>query len=134
MARPLGRHQLNVLSALARLNGGAWTAGCGWQLRSATYTIRVLDTLVQRGYATRTSATARYTITEAGLNALGWYTCGSCTRLTRSPAIERSPDAAPRVRCSWCLAPRTPPPSGDSAHGGMRARPPYAARMHRVPA
>ncbi|MCX4826537.1 hypothetical protein OG883_43655 [Streptomyces sp. NBC_01142] len=131
MTRPLGRHQLTVLGALARLNGGTWSAGCAWQLRSATYTARVLDTLVQRGYVTRTSESARYAITEDGLNALGWYTCEGCTRLTRSPAIEQPSASERRVRCSWCHAPDSPPPSVGSRPGRTR---PHAARAHRVPA
>jgi hypothetical protein len=131
LARPLGRHQLTVLSALARLNGGAWNTGCAWHLHSAAYTARVLDTLVQRGHVTRTSESARYAITEDGLNALGWYTCESCTRLTRSPVIEQPSTSERRVRCSWCHAPDGTPPSAGPRPGRTR---PHAAPAHRVPA
>jgi hypothetical protein len=131
LARPLGHHQLTVLSALARLNGGTWSADCAWYLHSAAYTVRVLNTLVQRGYATRTSATARYAITEQGLNVLGWYTCGGCTRLTRSPVIEQPSSSRRRVRCSWCHTADAPAPVGASAPARMR---PQAAPARGVPA
>ncbi|MER8119105.1 hypothetical protein [Streptomyces sp. NPDC094031] len=121
MTRPLGRHQLTVLSTLARLNGGAWSAGCSWQFRSADCTARILDTLVQRGYVTRATGTGRYAITEGGLNALGWYTCGNCTRLTRTPVIERRRHAqGQRARCSWCRAPGGPSSKGEPSSKGAR--------------
>ncbi|MFI1312812.1 hypothetical protein ACH4TS_22110 [Streptomyces albidoflavus] len=122
MTRPLGRHQLTVLSTLARLNGGTWSDGCSWQLRSAAYTARILDTLVQRGYVTRTTASGRYAITESGLNTLGWYTCGNCTRLTRTPVIERRHAQGQRVRCSWCRAPGGPSSTGEPSSGRTRPR------------
>ncbi|MFJ4700573.1 hypothetical protein ACIP5N_21660 [Streptomyces sp. NPDC088768] len=121
MTRPLGRHQLTVLSTLARLNGGVWSTGCSWQLRSAAYTARILDTLVQRGYVTRTTASGRYAIAEGGLNALGWYTCGNCTRLTRTPVIERGYAQGRHVRCSWCRPPGGPSSTSEPSPG--RARP-----------
>lgn len=130
MTRPLGRHQRTVLSSLARHNGGTWKADCSWQLRSAAFTARILDTLVQRGYVTRTTGSGRYAITEAGLNALGWYTCGSCTRLTRTPVIERHTAPDRRVRCSWCHTPGSPSASGEPPSGGTR---PYAALVRGVP-
>ncbi|MET9779373.1 hypothetical protein ABZ023_34935 [Streptomyces sp. NPDC006367] len=130
MTRPLGRHQRTVLSALARHNGGTWTAGCSWQLRSAAHTARILDTLVPRGYVTRSTGTGRYTITEAGLNALGWYTCGSCTRLTRTPVIEHT-SLQRHVRCSWCHTPGSPSTSGEPHAGETR---PHAALVRGVPA
>ncbi|MBQ0890675.1 hypothetical protein KBZ94_38145 [Streptomyces sp. RM72] len=122
MTRPLGRHQRTVLSALARHNGGTWTVGCSWQLRSAAYTTRVLDSLVERGYVTRTTGTRRYAITESGLNALGWYTCGSCTRLTRTPVIERPAARERRVRCSWCHTPGAPSASSEPLPDEARPR------------
>ncbi|TLQ39292.1 hypothetical protein [Streptomyces marianii] len=102
MPRPLGRHQITVLGALARHNRGSWDARCAWRFRSLACTVRVLDSLVQRGHVTRTSATERYTIAESGLNVLGWYTCEACTRLTRSPVIEEVSVSRRRVQCSWC--------------------------------
>ncbi|MEW1760420.1 hypothetical protein AB0393_28400 [Streptomyces cyaneofuscatus] len=122
MARPLGRHQLAALSALARLNGGTWSVDCTWRLHSVAYTVRVLDTLVERGLATRTSATARYAITEQGFNRLGWFTCGRCTRLTRFPVVAEHGLYRRQVRCSWCATPEQarPGPDGGSASGGTR--------------
>ncbi|MER0477211.1 hypothetical protein ABR737_02355 [Streptomyces sp. Edi2] len=131
MARPLGRHQLTALSALARLNGGTWSTDSAWRLHTVAYTVRVLNTLVERGYATRTSASARYAITEQGLNRLGWFTCGSCTRLTRDPVIEQPSASWRQVRCSWCAAPEQAPPAGESGADGMRLP---AAPTRRVPA
>ncbi|KFG71429.1 helix-turn-helix domain-containing protein [Streptomyces mutabilis] len=122
MTRPLGRHQLTVLSALARHNGGTWSAGCVWQFRSAAYTTRVLDSLVQRGYVMRTTGSGRYAITESGLNVLGWYTCDSCTRLTRTPVIERATARKWRVRCSWCHTPGGPSASAEPPSEGARPR------------
>ncbi|MFG2210539.1 hypothetical protein [Streptomyces sp. NPDC048638] len=122
MARPLGRHQLAALSALARLNGGTWSADCAWRLHSVAYTVRVLNTLVERGFATRTSATARYAITEQGFNQLGWFTCGRCTRLTRSPLVTQHGSYHRQVRCSWCAAPEQAHRGGElgSEPGGPR--------------
>ncbi|MFF9785704.1 hypothetical protein [Streptomyces nigrescens] len=105
MSRPLGRDQVAALKNLARLNGGVWTADCGWQIRTAAYTKRVLDSLVRRGTVSKTSATSQYAITEAGFNALGWWSCAQCTRLTRNPQTRRSPSEGRQRRCSWCTAP-----------------------------
>ncbi|MER6126548.1 hypothetical protein ABT173_28815 [Streptomyces sp. NPDC001795] len=100
MARPLGRLQRTALGSLARLNSGTWTPGCGWEIESVARTMQVLDSLVERGYAAKTSATGRYTITESGLNALGWASCRLCTRLIRLPEQASTGPAA--TVCSWC--------------------------------
>ncbi|GGU49486.1 hypothetical protein [Streptomyces violascens] len=120
MTRPLGHHQLTALSALARLSSGTWSPDCAWRLHSVAYTARVLNTLVEREYATRSSATGRYAITEQGLNRLGWFTCGNCTRLTRSPVFEQPCTSERQVRCSWCVAPEQAPPARESGLGGTR--------------
>jgi hypothetical protein len=105
LARPLGRLQRAALGSLARLNSGTWTPGCGWEIESVARTMQVLDSLVELGYAAKTSATGRYTITESGLNALGWASCRLCTRLIRLPEQVSTGPAA--TVCSWC----TPTPS-----------------------
>ncbi|MCX4784038.1 hypothetical protein [Streptomyces sp. NBC_01264] len=102
MTRPLGRTQQLVLGALARLNGGVWYPGCGWTAGCDADTARTLDSLVRRGYVARASASGRYAITEGGLNALGWYSCARCTRLTRHPLPPHPAPGGRRVRCSWC--------------------------------
>lgn len=103
--RPLGRSQHAALHSLARVNGGSWSGG-SWQIGTPSNTARILDSLVERGLAARTSATRRYTITEPGLNALGLYTCCDCTRLTRYPLLVRPYGEQARTRCHWC-APAT---------------------------
>ena len=100
MARPLGRLQRTALGSLARLNSGTWTPGCGWEIESTARTMQILDSLVERGYAAKTSATGRYSITESGLNALGWASCRLCTRLIRRPGQVATGPAA--TVCSWC--------------------------------
>jgi hypothetical protein len=103
--RPLGRSQHAALQSLARVNGGSWLGDC-WQIGTLSNTARILDSLVERGLATRTTATRRYTITEPGLNALGFFTCCDCARLTRYPLLVRPYGARARTRCHWC-APAT---------------------------
>ncbi|WP_327359675.1 hypothetical protein [Streptomyces sp. NBC_01304] len=106
--------QWRALDALARLNGGSWQARCGWFLGSDARTRRILDSLVDRGYVSRTSASVRYTITESGLNVLGWRTCSECGRLSRSSGlVQAEPSNSPGLSaCSWCVPLHGGPGSG----------------------
>lgn len=101
--RPLGRSQLQALGALARLNAGSWTAQTGWRIGNLSNTVRVLDSLVRRDFAVRTGASGRYTVTEAGLNELGWHTCTDCGRLTRRPYLGHFLGTDRRTRCEGCF-------------------------------
>lgn len=77
MARPLGDNQRHALKALEEHNGGTWYPGAGWVWSNASTTIRLLDSLVKRGLATKTLEKSRrteytypkYTITDAGRQA-----------------------------------------------------------------
>ena len=51
MARRLGRNQAAVLNALQR--HGRWHAGCGWIWGSWRQTTKIMDRLVELGYATK---------------------------------------------------------------------------------
>lgn len=80
--RPLGKNQRGVLRALqSDRYGGVWYPGCGWIWSTRSETERLLDSLVNRGLATREERTAqrgapgryqftvtyqRYEITDAG--------------------------------------------------------------------
>ncbi|MFF4933303.1 hypothetical protein ACFY2H_31095 [Streptomyces griseofuscus] len=101
--RPLGRIQLQALDSLARLNAGSWTPQSGWRIGNLSHTLRVLDSLVRREFATRTTASGCYAITEGGLNELGWYTCADCGRLTRRPYPGHFLGTDRRKRCEGCF-------------------------------
>ncbi|MFJ2217817.1 hypothetical protein ACIQVO_36635 [Streptomyces sp. NPDC101062] len=101
--RPLGKNQLHALGSLARLNSGTWTAQTEWRIGTLSNTLRVLDSLVCREFATCTTASGRYTVTEAGLNELGWYTCTDCGRLTRRPHIGHFLGTDRHKRCDACF-------------------------------
>ncbi|MEJ8640019.1 hypothetical protein [Streptomyces sp. MS2.AVA.5] len=103
LQRPLGALQLRALTNLASLNSGTWHRGCVWQIGAPSQTEHILDSLVRRGLAMKSSASNRYRITEAGLNALGWYTCHECTRLTRLPFTGDFLQADRHVRCAECF-------------------------------
>jgi len=49
----LGSAQRYALHCLVDNNGGRWWPGCGWSMEGGFETIRILDTLVARGLATR---------------------------------------------------------------------------------
>lgn len=74
MARPLGDNQRHALKALAEHNGGVWYPGAGWVWANVSTTVRLLDSLVRRGLATKEIRQHRrtkndypyYTITDAG--------------------------------------------------------------------
>ncbi|MFJ3182463.1 hypothetical protein ACIPJN_29305 [Streptomyces sp. NPDC086796] len=100
---PLGRSQLSALHSLARLNAGSWTPQSQWRIGSLSNTLRVLDSLVRREFATRTTASGRYSITEAGLNELGWTTCADCGRLTRRPYFGHFLGTDRYKRCEGCF-------------------------------
>ncbi|MFD7554194.1 hypothetical protein ACFV9E_06595 [Streptomyces sp. NPDC059835] len=102
--RPLGRLQLIALNHLASRHSGTWERGCDWQIGSPGETERILDSLVERDMATRTSASRRYTITEEGLNHLGWYSCHTCPRLTMRPHRGHFLGVDRYIRCSECYA------------------------------
>ncbi|WP_432156130.1 hypothetical protein [Streptomyces sp. bgisy153] len=101
--RPLGRSQLRALESLARLNAGSWTPDTGWRIGTLSQTLRVLDSLVRRELVTRTTASGRYRITEAGLNELGWHTCADCSRLTRRPYRGHFLGTDRHKRCEGCF-------------------------------
>jgi hypothetical protein len=103
LQRPLGALQRRALTNLASLNSGKWYRGCGWQIGAPSQTEYILDSLVRRGFATKSSASGRYRIAEAGLNELGWYTCHDCTRLTRLPFTGDFLRTDRRVRCAECF-------------------------------
>lgn len=74
MPRPLGENQRHALRALAENNCGVWYPGAGWVWANTSTTIRLLDSLVRRGLATKTLEKSRrteytyprYEITDAG--------------------------------------------------------------------
>ncbi|MER0476951.1 hypothetical protein ABR737_01030 [Streptomyces sp. Edi2] len=101
--RPLGPLQQRALINLAALNSGSWKRGCGWQIGTPSQTERILDSLAERGFASKTTASGRFDATEAGLNYLGWYTCHTCTRLTRRPHRGHFLGTDRHIRCQMCF-------------------------------
>lgn len=59
--RPLGENQSYALRCLAEYNGGTWYPGAGWVWSNRSTTVRLLDSLVRRGLATRVEKTDRRT-------------------------------------------------------------------------
>lgn len=57
MARPLGENQSYALRCLARHNEGTWYPGSGWVWTNVSTTVRLLDSLVRRGLATKVEKT-----------------------------------------------------------------------------
>lgn len=53
MTRPLGDSQRHALKCLAESNGGVWYPGAGWIWTNVSVTVRLLDSLVRRGLATK---------------------------------------------------------------------------------
>jgi hypothetical protein len=68
----LGRKQKVALETLLDRNGGKWSPGCGWTWNTRSETLRLLDSLVKRGFAIVTqplnlrNGRIEYAITEAG--------------------------------------------------------------------
>lgn len=79
MARPLGENQRHALKVLAEHNGGTWYPGAGWIWTNVSTTVRLLDSLVKRGLATKEIRRYErvpedypfYEITDAGRRANG---------------------------------------------------------------
>jgi hypothetical protein len=70
--RPLTETMSHVLHALINNNDGSWHPGCGWHWANRSQTVRLLDSLVRRGYAVCLSNEQykeRYEVTEAGRQA-----------------------------------------------------------------
>lgn len=59
--RPLGENQRWALRSLAEHNEGTWYPGAGWVWSNRSTTVRLLDSLVRRGLATRVERTHRRT-------------------------------------------------------------------------
>lgn len=57
MARPLGENQSHALRCLAEHNGGIWYPDAGWYWGNLSTTVRLLDSLVRRGLATKVEKT-----------------------------------------------------------------------------
>lgn len=57
MARPLGANQRSALRCLAERNSGTWYPGAGWVWANTSTTVRLLDSLVRRGLATKEERT-----------------------------------------------------------------------------
>lgn len=74
MSRRLGENQVRVLQMLDRYNAGTWYPGAGWVWTNTSTTVRLLDSLVRRGLATKETRQHRrtrdnypyYTITDEG--------------------------------------------------------------------
>lgn len=79
MTRPLGDTQRHVLWVLAKENNGTWYPGAGWYWANVSTTIRIMDSLVNRGLATKTTEKARrtndtypvYKVTDEGRKQAG---------------------------------------------------------------
>lgn len=77
MSRALGSNQVQALRCLAEFNNGTWYPGAGWEWGNTSTTVRLLDSLVKRGLATKRMKESRltaekypfYEITEAGKEA-----------------------------------------------------------------
>lgn len=87
--RPLGENQLAALRALAENNGGTWYPGGGWVWGNTSTTLRLLDSLVRRGMATKTEksravGSGKYTRREP-------YPFYEITQEGRQTAAERYP-------------------------------------------
>lgn len=78
MARILGDNQAYALKCLAEHNEGTWHPGAGWVWTNRSTTVRLLDSLVRRGFATRVEKINRrtrepypfYEITQEGREEL----------------------------------------------------------------
>jgi len=76
--RPLGENQAYALKCLSEYNDGTWYPGARWVWDNLSGTVRLLDSLVKRGLATKEIRRYTripedypfYTITEAGRAAL----------------------------------------------------------------
>lgn len=55
--RLLGENQAYALKCLAEHNEGTWYPGAGWVWNNLSSTVRLLDSLVRRGLATKTEKT-----------------------------------------------------------------------------
>ena len=74
MSRALGENQRHALRCLAERNGGTWYPGAGWVWSNVSSTVRLLDSLVRRGLATKEMRRyeripedyPHYTITDKG--------------------------------------------------------------------
>lgn len=51
--RPLGETQLSVLDSLKR-HDGFWYDGCGWLWDTRSNTIKIMESLLNRGLVTKT--------------------------------------------------------------------------------
>lgn len=79
MPRPLGENQRQALRCLAEFNNGTWHPGAGWVWNNTSTTVRLLDSLVRRGLATKEMRRyghipedyPYYEITKAGREANG---------------------------------------------------------------
>lgn len=65
--KALGKTQMSILRSLVNYQG--WSGGCGWYWTNYSTTVRLLDSLVKRGLATKHVAFGRdaYKATEAGV-------------------------------------------------------------------
>lgn len=81
MARRLGENQSHALRCLAEYGNGTWYPGAGWVWTNVSTTVRLLDSLVRRGLATKTEKTRLigtrrepypfYEITDEGRKEVG---------------------------------------------------------------
>lgn len=77
MSRALGSNQVQALRCLADHNNGTWYPDAGWVWGNTSTTVRLLDSLVKRGLATKEMRRYKripedypfYEITEAGREA-----------------------------------------------------------------
>jgi hypothetical protein len=83
--RPLGENQTYALKSLAENNGGTWYPGAGWIWGNVSTTVRLLDSLVRRGLATRVEKTRPV---GSGRQAYPFY---EITQEGRQEAAEKFP-------------------------------------------
>jgi hypothetical protein len=87
--RPLGENQAYALRCLAEHNAGTWYPGAGWIWGNRSTTVRLLDSLVRRGLATRVEKTR--TVGSGAYAGQEPYPFYEITQQGRQAASESAP-------------------------------------------
>ena len=72
----IGRMQRMALKSMVERNNGVWYFGCGWIIDTESGTVKIMESLVKRGFATKREIGSvyvekgEYTITDAGREAV----------------------------------------------------------------